>query len=67
MRQIQSCVLRLLVDPDHPSDLRGMVNLVEDDTEYSFRDGQDLVHLLKELNAGLISREHNEQLKGDSR
>ncbi len=44
-----------------------MVNLVEDDTEYSFRDGQDLVHLLKELNAGLISREHNEQLKGDSR
>ncbi len=44
-----------------------MVNLVEDDTEYSFRDGQDLVHLLKELNAGLISREHNERLKGDSR
>ncbi|MCD4748005.1 MAG: hypothetical protein K8R59_01420 [Thermoanaerobaculales bacterium] len=66
MRQIQSCVLRLLVDPGHPSDLRGMINLVEDDTEYSFRNERDLVHLLKKLNTGIISREHNERLKGDS-
>ena len=66
MRQIQSCVLRLLVDGDHPSDLRGMVNLIDDDTEHSFKDEQGLLCLLKELNAGLISRERNEHMREDS-
>jgi hypothetical protein len=43
-----------------------MVNLIDDDTEHSFKDEQGLLSLLKELNAGLISRERKEQLREDS-
>ena len=60
MRRIQSCVLRLLRDVDHPTELRGMVNSIEDDTEYSFKDEQGLLRILRQM----VFKEHK-KMKGD--
>jgi len=55
MRILQSFILRLMVDSDHPEVLRGSLQTLHAQEEQcNFRDEAELLQLLKALNAGLI-------------
>lgn len=49
MRQIQTFILRLLVDEDEPQTLRGVLRVVADDEERSFTDEESLLALLRRM------------------
>lgn len=47
MRITQTYILRLLVDPEHPCELRGVLHCVADDSEYTFADAETLLSQLR--------------------
>ena len=49
MREIQTFILRLLVNTDEPKAVRGILHVVADGEEYPFTDGQLLLNLLERL------------------
>ncbi|MEA3334857.1 MAG: hypothetical protein U9R25_03040 [Chloroflexota bacterium] len=54
MREIQTFVLRLLVDTDEPHALRGVLRAVVDDEEHSFTDEESLLPLLLRMSRGTV-------------
>lgn len=55
MREIQTFVLRLIVDIEEPGTLRGSLSSVAQGDEYTFSDGAALLRLLEQLT--LLNRE----------
>ena len=52
MRILQSFILRLMVDSDHPEVLRGSLQTLNAErSQWSFHDETELLQLLKQLNA----------------
>ncbi len=52
MRILQSFILRLMVDSDHPEVLRGSLQILNAErSQWSFHDETELLQLLKQLNA----------------
>ncbi len=49
MRITHSFLLRLLIDPDCPHDLRGTLHVVADSQDYAFADEQALLDLLRRV------------------
>jgi len=51
MRILQSFILRLMVDSDHPEVLRGSLQTLNaEKSQWSFHDETELLQLLKQLN-----------------
>jgi hypothetical protein len=51
MRILQSFILRLMVDSDHPEVLRGSLQTLNAErSQWSFHDETELLQLLKQLN-----------------
>jgi len=51
MRILQSFILRLMVDSDHPEVLRGSLQILNAErSQWSFHDETELLQLLKQLN-----------------
>ena len=55
MRITHSFLLRLLIDPACPHDLRGTLHVVADSQDYAFADEQALLDLLHRLSARLAT------------
>ncbi|RLE19957.1 MAG: hypothetical protein DRJ65_19245 [Acidobacteria bacterium] len=64
MRNIQSCVVRWLVDSDHPSDFRGNVHRVDDGKRLSFRGERDLLRVLRQFHGTSLPK-IKDQLPGE--
>lgn len=47
MRITQTYILRLLVDPEQPCELRGVLQCVADNSEYTFADAEALLAQLR--------------------
>lgn len=47
MRITQTYILRLLVDPEHPCELRGVLHCVADNSDYTFADAETLLAQLR--------------------
>jgi len=49
MRSIRTCILRLLVDPAEPQELRGALQTLPESESYTFVDEQGLLAALREI------------------
>ncbi len=54
MRNIQSCVVRWLVDSDHPSDFRGNIHRVDDGKKLAFHGERDLLRVLRQVHESAL-------------
>lgn len=68
MRTIQTILLRLLIDTDHPEAIRGTLQAVDKGKEpVPFRDESMLLALLKNLNAEPFSSKPTAKLEDDKK
>jgi len=62
MHTIQSFILRLMVESDHPEVLRGSLqSLTAERAQWSFHDDAELIELLKALNHKLLESNPEEE------
>ncbi len=62
MHTIQSFILRLMVDSDHPELLRGSLqSLTAERAQWNFHDDAELIELLKALNHKLLESNPEEE------
>ena len=62
MHTIQSFILRLMVDSEHPETLRGSLqSLTAERVQWSFHDDAELIELLKALNNKLLESNPEEE------
>jgi hypothetical protein len=62
LRTIQSFILRMMVDSDHPSLLRGSLQALHAQREqWNFRDEVELLQLLKHLNVANSEQDYKKE------
>ncbi len=57
MRILKTFVLRLLIDSETPTTLRGAIRAIANDEEYTFTDGQTLLALLQQIGQAALRKE----------
>ncbi len=60
MRNIQSCILRRLVDSDHPLDFRGNIHCVDDGKKPAFHGERDLLRVVRQVHENALPELENQ-------
>ena len=65
MRAIRTIILRLLIDPEQPHALRGVLHAVEEETKHPFADAPSLLALLEQISTNGIVPTHDNENQGN--